>query len=256
MRRTLVTAAVVICVGVAGCSSPPQAVVPDGSHRTAINSPAAIEAYKARTAQEAALSQRRSLLSQEVESLRAQLAELRSEVINMREHAASQPMSAAPVRLHAQRAMTDMQSPVVAGSYRPSSNELVQVQNGSVLFRVSEGAGKTAFTPSDRLGHDLLSAARNGASIEVRGRTDAARGTPAQRHVASLRAEHAREFLVRNGIAAAKIHINVLGAGDPVADNSTDAGRAVNRRVYIVVSGLSTLAFNTVSEASQGSHHE
>jgi OOP family OmpA-OmpF porin len=42
-------------------------------------------------------------------------------------------------------------------------------------------------------------------------------------------------FLVGQGIAADKIKTEGLGENQPIADNATDAGRAKNRRVEIIV---------------------
>jgi outer membrane protein OmpA-like peptidoglycan-associated protein len=49
------------------------------------------------------------------------------------------------------------------------------------------------------------------------------------------RAEAVGEFLVANGVPAQKLRVLGRGAGDPIASNDTDAGRAENRRVEIFV---------------------
>lgn len=75
-------------------------------------------------------------------------------------------------------------------------------------------------------------------AIEVRGHTDSTNSTGDPDHNQKLsqrRAEAVRDALVKRGIAAARI--NAIGFGDsrPVASNSTEEGRATNRRTEFVV---------------------
>jgi OOP family OmpA-OmpF porin len=47
------------------------------------------------------------------------------------------------------------------------------------------------------------------------------------------RANSVKTYLVNAGVAAARITANGYGTSNPVADNSTEAGRILNRRVEI-----------------------
>jgi outer membrane protein OmpA-like peptidoglycan-associated protein len=49
------------------------------------------------------------------------------------------------------------------------------------------------------------------------------------------RADAAKAFLVQQGINGARIRVEGRGESEPVADNSTDAGRAQNRRVEVAI---------------------
>ena len=72
-------------------------------------------------------------------------------------------------------------------------------------------------------------------SMEVRivGHTDNT-GTDAINNPLSVnRAQSARDYLVSRGVAASRISIDGRGSREPIADNSTDAGRARNRRIDI-----------------------
>lgn len=72
-------------------------------------------------------------------------------------------------------------------------------------------------------------------TMEVRivGHTDNT-GSDAINHPLSVnRAQSARDYLVSRGVAAARITIDGRGSHEPIADNSTDAGRARNRRIDI-----------------------
>jgi OOP family OmpA-OmpF porin len=70
--------------------------------------------------------------------------------------------------------------------------------------------------------------------ITIEGHTDAS-GTAARNDVLSKeRAAAVRDYLVAQGIAAARLTAAGLGARQPVADNATELGRAQNRRVELV----------------------
>jgi hypothetical protein len=45
------------------------------------------------------------------------------------------------------------------------------------------------------------------------------------------------DYLVSQGVSAGNISATGYGMSNPIADNSTNAGRAQNRRVQMVVSG-------------------
>lgn len=47
------------------------------------------------------------------------------------------------------------------------------------------------------------------------------------------RAQSARDYLVSRGAAASRIAIDGRGSREPIADNSTESGRARNRRIDI-----------------------
>ena len=52
------------------------------------------------------------------------------------------------------------------------------------------------------------------------------------------RAEAVRDSLISLGADASKFEVNGAGEGNPIADNSSEAGRAQNRRVVVAVIGL------------------
>lgn len=70
-----------------------------------------------------------------------------------------------------------------------------------------------------------------GAKLEVVGHTCNI-GTAEDNDALSLeRAEVVREFLIRQGLAAKRVTATGLGEREPIASNSSDAGRIRNRRV-------------------------
>ncbi len=71
--------------------------------------------------------------------------------------------------------------------------------------------------------------------VAVRGHTDSS-GTPSgNQTVSEKRAQKVREYLILQDIVPARITAAGLGPSQPIADNSTEAGRALNRRVEIAI---------------------
>ncbi|HEX5263717.1 MAG TPA: OmpA family protein, partial [Phenylobacterium sp.] len=71
--------------------------------------------------------------------------------------------------------------------------------------------------------------------LEIQGHTDS-KGSPAYNEMlGQQRAEAARLFLNKQGVALNRIATISYGQNDPVAPNNTRDGRAQNRRVVIIV---------------------
>ena len=245
MKATIL--AVAIATSVAACSSPPKAVVPDGSSRKPVNSEARISEYRAQSEQVQAVTAQRALLERQVAALQGELAGLKAYVVQLSavaEHNASltPPRTEAPVKALSQ-----------AGPRRPTSfkpdpavpavaaeNESFEVRRNSVVFRVTQAFGKAEFNPSPAFDKELLRLAHLSERIEIRGRTDSWTDNAIDLSIAQSRAVRAREYLLANGIEAGKIRTTFLASGGYVADNATPAGRALNRRVEIEATGLDT----------------
>ena len=76
-----------------------------------------------------------------------------------------------------------------------------------------------------------------GLKIAVEGHTDSVGGDEYNMRLSENRANAVRTYLVGQGINSANITGRGFGKTMPVADNSTAAGRQMNRRVEMVVSG-------------------
>jgi outer membrane protein OmpA-like peptidoglycan-associated protein len=72
-------------------------------------------------------------------------------------------------------------------------------------------------------------------SMEVRivGHTDNTGNDAINNPLSVNRAQSARDYLVSRGVASQRISIDGRGSREPIADNSTEAGRARNRRIDI-----------------------
>lgn len=78
-----------------------------------------------------------------------------------------------------------------------------------------------------------FAAVRQDANLQITGHTDS-RGNEERNVKLSLaRAESVKAYLVGKGVAAERLITSGVGSDQPVADNGTVAGRAMNRRVEI-----------------------
>lgn len=91
------------------------------------------------------------------------------------------------------------------------------------------------FRPSAAQEAALLPLLANARRVEIRGRTDGHRPSDGDEQVALKRAQAAMNYVVSKGVPASRVSLNFLSAGDYIADNRSDAGRAINRRVEIEV---------------------
>ena len=69
----------------------------------------------------------------------------------------------------------------------------------------------------------------------IQGHTDNVGGPEFNLKLSKRRAERVREYLVKNGINENRLIAAGLGEGVPVADNTTESGRSLNRRIEFTV---------------------
>lgn len=75
--------------------------------------------------------------------------------------------------------------------------------------------------------------------LQVEGYTDNIGSDDYNQKLSEERADSVRDYLVSQRVVSNNVTAQGFGKSDPVADNSTDSGRAQNRRVELVVSGAS-----------------
>jgi outer membrane protein OmpA-like peptidoglycan-associated protein len=110
------------------------------------------------------------------------------------------------------------------------------VNMADVLFET----GKYALSQDAQLKLAKLSGiiqAHPGLSLAIEGHTDTTGSADFNMKLSQQRADTVREFLISQGLSPDTISANGMGEANPVADNSTAAGRKQNRRVEIIVSG-------------------
>jgi len=71
------------------------------------------------------------------------------------------------------------------------------------------------------------------ATVEIAGHTDSTGSRAHNLDLSKRRAEAARQYLISKGIDPARMTAKGYGPDEPVADNSTPDGRAMNRRVEL-----------------------
>lgn len=74
-----------------------------------------------------------------------------------------------------------------------------------------------------------------GLKIGVFGHTDNVGGPEANRALSEARAQAVKNYLVNKGIPTNRIQVRGYGEDQPIASNSTESGRAENRRVQITL---------------------
>jgi outer membrane protein OmpA-like peptidoglycan-associated protein len=73
--------------------------------------------------------------------------------------------------------------------------------------------------------------------LQIEGYTDATGSDEFNQRLSEKRAATVRDYLVDSGIPINNVYARGLGKANPIADNTTAAGRKLNRRVEMIVSG-------------------
>jgi outer membrane protein OmpA-like peptidoglycan-associated protein len=110
------------------------------------------------------------------------------------------------------------------------------VNMADVLFET----GKYALSQDAQLKLAKLSGmiqSHPGLNLAIEGHTDTTGSADFNVKLSQQRADSVREFLIKQGMSPDTITAKGMGEDNPVADNSTAAGRKLNRRVEIIVSG-------------------
>ena len=103
---------------------------------------------------------------------------------------------------------------------------------------VSFDVGRYAIKPNMRPVLDRLASTLNQHSVTtvtIIGHTDSTGSDSVNDPLSINRAASTRDYLVQRGVSAQRIAIDGRGSRQPVADNSTTSGRAMNRRVEIFI---------------------
>jgi len=73
--------------------------------------------------------------------------------------------------------------------------------------------------------------------LQIEGYTDSIGSDEFNQRLSDKRAATVRDYLVDSGISVNNVFAKGLGKANPIADNATSAGRKLNRRVEMIVSG-------------------
>lgn len=103
-----------------------------------------------------------------------------------------------------------------------------------VLNGISFESGSSILSPASEatLGEALqVLDANPDVRVEVAGHTDNVGRGWVNRRIATERAQAVKDWLVERGVEPSRLRVRGYGAASPVADNSTEEGRAQNRRI-------------------------
>lgn len=233
-RTTSIAASIAL---LAACSStPPQPAQPDGSTRVQANDPVRVQAFQDRVAQDRALLSENNLLKVQLNVLTQKLNEMTNIVREalVLPAAASEPIPS-PTLAPRQAPQSQSRQPPKAAETLSFDlpRDAYSVNKNGVVIRVFHEFARTEFEPSPEVAQALRAAVRNADSVLVSGRTDSATPDAINRRIAIERAVKARAWLVANGVPATRITTRFSSSGLFLADNSTQDGKALNRRVEI-----------------------
>lgn len=153
------------------------------------------------------------------------------------------------MELQAQRDLLDTQAQEKAQRLAEAEGEIQRLQDelgfqetkkgqvltmsGSTLFGFDSATLLTAARPRlERVAEVLIAVDQ---PVVLEGHTDSVGNANYNRELSERRADSVRKFLVTAGVPATRITVQARGEDDPVAENSSVEGRALNRRVELVL---------------------
>ena len=138
-----------------------------------------------------------------------------------------------------QRTREAMAALAELAAVKEESRGMVITLSGSLLFRTDEAV--LLPEAQTRLGQvtDALLTTKE-RTILVEGHTDSQGSDEHNLDLAQRRADAVRNFMSQRGYDASRIRAVGIGEARPIADNTTDEGRANNRRVEVIVEPAAT----------------
>lgn len=108
------------------------------------------------------------------------------------------------------------------------------IMPGNITFATARSDISGSFTGTlNQLAQTLIQ--YDQSSITVRGYTDNVGGAAYNQQLSQDRANSVANYLIRQGVPASRVQAVGYGMSNPVASNSTESGRAQNRRVEISI---------------------
>ena len=216
-----------------------QAQADEDARRRAEAERAQAEAERART--EAQANQAASLAAQQQAQAQADAARQAAEDSERQKEAAQRATEEAErARAEAVRQKEEMRARLLAQlnqvlQTRDTARGLV-VNMPDVLFDFNKYTLKPA--ARERLARvSGIVLAYPDLKLEIEGHTDSIGSDDYNQTLSEKRAAAVRDYLVSSGVSMSNVVARGMGKTDPVADNHSAAGRKLNRRVEMIVSG-------------------
>jgi outer membrane protein OmpA-like peptidoglycan-associated protein len=210
------------------------------AQQQAAQSQAQAQQSQAQAAEAALAAQQAQLRAQAAQLAKAQAdaqaAEARAHELAANQQAADANARAAEERAKAAALREKLRDQLNAVLQTTETPRGLVVNLADVLF----DTGKYTLKPNTKLSLARVAGilqAYPGLKVQVEGFTDSVGSDELNQKLSDNRASTTAEFLISQGVPAANVTSAGYGKADPVADNSTAAGRAQNRRVNLVVSG-------------------
>lgn len=213
MRTTiLLTPFMLTLILLASCGSPPKPPSVDESSKRPVNSAAAVELQ---------------VCKHELQSSRL----LATEATRLAD-STSVTLASISARQQALLSLQAADGPVAQA--KPAQ--------GNTIYTVRFAYGSSRVDIPADAAQQLVAEAKSAPLVMLRGRTDGQTDTLAESRIARDRANAVRDYLVAAGIDAARIRATHQPTGDPVADNGSSSGKALNRRVEVEIYRVAPVA--------------
>jgi hypothetical protein len=121
----------------------------------------------------------------------------------------------------------------IVGAPRPDDPSYVRTPEGVMVRVFFATGGRTIVRPDDGL-QRLETEATGAQEIRIAGYTDNVGPETINAKLAQSRAEAIRTLMLKRGVPAERIVVTWSAGGRDIADNTTETGRAMNRRVEVL----------------------
>jgi len=121
-----------------------------------------------------------------------------------------------------------------AASIQRNADVLAVTFKGDVLFDVNSSVLKPgSYSEIDRVANVLVQYPQT--NIQIAGHTDSTGSETYNQELSERRAMSVQNALGNKGVSPNRMRSIGFGEGQPIADNSTEAGRQLNRRVTVTI---------------------
>lgn len=203
-----------------------------------------LEAVAKRTRQklgktEASLGQTKAELEKERRELEARQKEIAQKQKELAAEQEARKGTEAKLADAEKRLAAAMKSLEEIAKVKEDARGTIITLSGAVLFKTNESQLLPIAEQQLRKVAEALNAYDEGRKIVVAGHTDSRGSASFNKRLSLARAESVRTFLVNAGVSSDRVSAVGKGKDEPIADNKSAEGRANNRRVEIIVEGVS-----------------